>query len=435
MIKTFSKRLPPRWKEVALMVLAGVIIVSRSAILFFSSVTLQGITGKEENPSPTYLYGIAIDSLEVITRTLEPGESLGSLLVTYGVDAQSIAVIAEKARLVMPVRNIRAGNTFAVIRTTDSLPRTLYFVYENNPVSYTLFDLRDTIRVYQERKEILLLHDTVHAEIQSSLWKALSDEEHGPGLALALEDIFGWAVDFFSIQKGDRFTAFFQREVCEGKTIGIKRITSAVFQQGGKDIWAFYHQPDSSGQYDGYYDEKGQSLKRAFLKAPLRFSRISSKFSNSRFHPVLKIYRAHHGVDYAAPSGTPVFTIGDGVVISAGYHGQGGRTVKIRHNSLYTTAYLHLSRFGPGIQSGTRVKQGQVIGYVGSTGLSTGPHLDFRVYKAGRPVNPLSMESPPSHPLPARFLTSFLSKVSVEMNRLQAAADPAAPEDHWKPVN
>jgi murein DD-endopeptidase MepM/ murein hydrolase activator NlpD len=414
-----------RIREIVWLIALGLLIVSRSAILFFTSVTLQGITDGPGEPAPRVLkYGIPVDSLTVVTEIIRPGQSLGGLLQSYNLDGPTIHAIVNKANEVMEVRKIRAGNTYSFILSNDSIPRPLYFVYENSAVSYTLFDLRDSISVKKIQKEIELVSDTVQRTIKSSLWVALSGEPLGPDIALALEDIYGWSIDFFGLQKGDRFAALYTRQVCDGQTIGLDRVSTAVFTQGERQVRAFYYEPDSTGEYDGYYDEKGQSLKRAFLKAPLKYSRISSRFSGSRYHPVLKIYRPHHGVDYAAPSGTPVYTIGDGVVLSAAYSGQGGHTVKIRHNSLYTSLYLHLKGYAKGIKSGVRVKQGQVIGYVGSTGLSTGPHLDFRVYKAGKPINPLTMESPPVQPLPGKFMDHYLLLVATESARLGAAMNP-----------
>lgn len=206
--------------------------------------------------------------------------------------------------------------------------------------------------------------------------------------------------------------------MCEGQVIGIGKVLTARFSRKDQNTWAFYYNPDSTGTYAGYYNEKGENMKRAFLKAPLKYARISSQFTGSRFHPVLRIYRPHHGVDYAAPTGTPVHSIGDGTVISMGYNGQAGKSVKIRHNSIYTSMYNHLSGYAAGIRTGARVVQGQIIGYVGSTGLSTGPHLDFRVFKNGRPVNPLTIESPPSEPLPQRFREAYYRHVDTQKQRL-----------------
>jgi murein DD-endopeptidase MepM/ murein hydrolase activator NlpD len=215
-------------------------------------------------------------------------------------------------------------------------------------------------------------------------------------LALNLSDIFAWTVDFFGLQKGDRFMVVYDEVYIDTTFVEIGRIHAAGFISGKNVSHAFYFVQDSIGSY---WDASGNSLKRAFLKAPLKFSRISSHFSYARKHPILRIVRPHTGVDYAAPAGTPVMSIGDGTVIAKGFNGGGGHTVKIRHNSVYTTAYLHLSKYGEGVNVGSRVSQGQVIGYVGSTGTSTGPHLDFRVWMNGKPINPLTVESPPVEPI------------------------------------
>jgi murein DD-endopeptidase MepM/ murein hydrolase activator NlpD len=204
--------------------------------------------------------------------------------------------------------------------------------------------------------------------------------------------------------------------VVEGRSIGIGNILAALFHHEDRDYYAFYFVQDSIGDY---FDEQSNSLRREFLKAPLKFSRISSRFSNSRYHPVLKIRRPHHGVDYAAPTGTPVQTIGDGKVIEMAYQkGGGGKYLKIKHNSVYTTTYMHLQGFAKGIREGVRVKQGDVIGYVGSTGLSTGPHLDFRVYKNGSAVDPLKMESPPAEPVKAIYRPQYDSVKTLYMQQL-----------------
>jgi murein DD-endopeptidase MepM/ murein hydrolase activator NlpD len=216
-------------------------------------------------------------------------------------------------------------------------------------------------------------------------------------LAIELSEIFAWSIDFFGIQQGDRYKVIYQESFVDSQSIGITRIMGAWFYHNETDFWAI---PFVQGGERSFFDEKGNSLRKAFLKAPLRYSRISSGFSHSRLHPILKIRRPHHGVDYAAPAGTPVLTVGDGVVTAVGYQRNGGGNyVKIKHNSVYSTTYMHLSRFGKGIRQGVYVKQGDIIGYVGSTGLSSGPHLDFRFYRNGSAVNPLRVEAPPVEPV------------------------------------
>jgi len=236
-----------------------------------------------------------------------------------------------------------------------------------------------------------------------------------------LSDIYAWQIDFFDVKEGDSFRLIYDEAWIDDTTfVDIVSIEGAIFTHRGQEFMAVPFTQDSTREY---FDAEGNSLRKAFLKAPLDFFRISSKFSNARFHPVLKRYRPHHGVDYAAPTGTPVKTVGDGVVIEKGYQRSGGGNyLKIRHNSAYTTTYMHLSRFAKGIRKGSNVKQGDVIGYVGSTGLSTGPHLDYRVYKNNQPVNPLKMEVPPSHPVKPELMDSFMvirDNLLLQMDSLQ----------------
>ncbi len=236
-----------------------------------------------------------------------------------------------------------------------------------------------------------------------------------PDLAFELSEIFAWTVDFFGLQKGDNFKVIYEELFIEEKSIGAGKIYGAQFTWAGSTITAIPFVQDSS---ETFFDIEGNSLRKAFLKAPLKFSRISSRFSANRMHPILRIRRAHFGVDYAAPLGTPVLAIGDGRILSATNEGASGKMVKIQHNSIYATAYLHLSRFGTDISRGTFVKQGQVIGYVGSSGLSTGPHLDFRFYKNGSPVDPLKVEAPSVEPVAEQNHSRFEKNKLVVLSLL-----------------
>ena len=208
----------------------------------------------------------------------------------------------------------------------------------------------------------------------------------------------------------------------------IASIEGAIFNHQGKEFVAIPFTQDSIFEY---FDTEGNSLRKAFLKAPLDFFRITSRFSHARYHPILKRYRAHHGVDYAAPVGTPVRSIGEGTVVAKGFVNGGGHTIKVKHNSAYTTSYMHLSRYAKDLAVGTHVKQGEVIGYVGSTGLSTGPHLDFRVYKNGQPINPLNMEAPPSEPIKPAYRDSFMlvkQQLIAEIDSLHKAYEQGEQE-------
>ena len=341
-------------------------------------------------------YGISYDSFNLIESKIKKNQFLSDLLSEYGVPYPAINRVVQLSREVFDVRKIKRGNPYVVFQTKDSLKKTMYVVYEHTPTDYIVFDLGDSINVYKKTKQIISEQKTASGIISVSLWNTINEKNLNPVLVNELSEIFAWSIDFFGLQKGDSFKIIYEEQYVDSTSIGISKIYAAWFNHMGEDFYAI---PFVQKNKESYYDIEGNSLRKAFLKAPLRFSRISSGFSNSRLHPILKIRRPHHGVDYAAPAGTPVQAIGDGKIIKTGYNGDAGRMVKIRHNSVYTTAYLHLSGYSKGIKSGKYVKQGDIIGYVGSSGLSTGPHLDFRFYKQGHPINPLKVKVPPVEPV------------------------------------
>ncbi len=341
-------------------------------------------------------YGISYDSLNVLEGTIKRNQNLSEILHPYDISFQTLGRLSNVSRPVFDIRKIRRGNPYTLFYSKNNSKTARYFVYEHTPVEYFVFDLTDSLRVIRKEKEIKSEQKTASGIISVSLWNTINEKGLNPVLVNDLSEIFAWSIDFFGLQKGDSFKIIYEEQYVDSTSIGISKIYAAWFNHMGEDFYAI---PFIQNNRESFYDTEGNSLKKAFLKAPLRFSRISSGFSNSRLHPILKIRRPHHGVDYAAPIGTPVQAIGDGKIIKIGYYGGAGRMVKIRHNSVYTTAYLHLSRYGKGIKSGKYVKQGDIIGYVGSTGLSTGPHLDFRFYKQGHPINPLKVKAPPVEPV------------------------------------
>ena len=355
-------------------------------------------------PEPRVEYGIVVDSFYVVKDVVKANENLSSILLNYNTPMGTIEQLVTKAAGLFDVRKIKTGNKYTLLCSNNIEKTAEYFIYESSPTDYVVFEIGDSLHVHLGEKEVIVKTKTASGTISSSLWNAMAEINASPNLTIALSEIYAWTVDFYAIQKGDNFTAIYEELFVEGESVGLGNILSARFNQGGKDNYAFRFVQDNNTDY---FDEKGQSLRRAFLKAPLKFSRISSRFSNSRLHPVLRIRRPHHGVDYAAPKGTPVHTIGSGTVTDVRYAGGAGRMVKIKHNSTYSTAYLHLSGYGPGVRAGARVQQGQVIGYVGSSGLSTGPHLDFRFYKNGSPIDPLKVESPPALPVKKELMDSF----------------------------
>lgn len=366
-------------------------------------------------PASDSLYGIVVDSLEVKHHIVEDRQNLSQILLRYGVSMQKIDMIARKSIEVFDVRKIRAGNNYAILATPDSSNKVLYFVYEKNATEYVVFDLRDSVRLYTGEKEIERELKTASGKISSSLWMSMKSGGVDPFLAIKLSEVYAWAIDFYAIEKGDEYKVIYEQLYVEGEPVGLGRVQAALFRHADEPFYAFYFVQDTVGDY---FDLEANSLRRTFLKAPLQFSRISSRFSHSRLHPVLRIRRPHYGVDYAAPQGTPVVAIGDGKVIKANYSGGAGHYVKIRHNSTYTTGYMHLWKYGEGIKPGVYVKQGDVIGYVGSTGLSTGPHLDFRFFRNGSPVDPLKVESPAAEPVDSANLQRYREHVETWKKKL-----------------
>jgi murein DD-endopeptidase MepM/ murein hydrolase activator NlpD len=378
------------------------------------------VVGKEaEKPAPVLMFKLPVDSFRLEPGQVRPGQNLSGILASKGISPARIDEASRKSQPVFDVRKIKINNPYYFFLDRKDSSKVDYFIYEIDPVEYVVYDFSgDSLKIFTDKKPVLVKIRTASGEISSSLWNTMKEEALDPMLALNLSDIYAWTIDFFGLQKGDKFRVVYEENYVHDKSIGIGRIFAAEFIHADNKFYAFRFTQDNE---DSYFDETGKSLKKAFLKAPLKFSRISSRFSNSRFHPVLKIYRPHHGVDYAAPTGTPVHSIGDGTVIAKGYQpAGGGNFLKIKHNSEYTTSYMHLSQFAPGISTGKRVHQGDLIGYVGMTGLASGPHLDFRVFRFGEPIDPLQLKSPPSIPVSKENLTQYAMHRDSLMTRLEA---------------
>jgi murein DD-endopeptidase MepM/ murein hydrolase activator NlpD len=363
-------------------------------------------------------YGIICDSMRIERGVVRNNQSLSEILSFYDIGSEIIHQIASMSRPVFDVRKMKVGNPYTILFSKDTVPEMLYFIYEEDKTSYITYKLKDNISVVKGEKPLTRDLSSTHGIIKTSLWNSLVENGNDPALASEMSEVYAWTIDFFGIQKGDNYKVVYEDLKVEGESIGTGNVVAANFNHMGKDLYAFRF--TSNGE-TGYYDRNGQNLQRAFLKAPLRFKRISSKFSHGRMHPILKIRRPHLGVDYAADYGTPVQTIGDGTVIEKGWNkGGGGNFIKIKHNSAYTTVYMHLAGFAKGLKVGSRVQQGEVIGYVGSTGLSTGPHLDFRVFFNGKAIDPLSMESPPSEPVAKEYIAEFYHLRDSLMARLDS---------------
>jgi murein DD-endopeptidase MepM/ murein hydrolase activator NlpD len=375
-------------------------------------------------PEPELLYGLPIDSFRIETMPVRPNQFLSDILGSRGIQYHVVDQLVKLSLPYFDFRKMNAGNKFTFFYGLDTVKQVEFLVYEINKLDYLKVSLVDSLVVSRHQKEVIRSEKSASGVIRSSLWKTIQENNLSPILAIQLSEVFAWSVDFFGISKGDYFKVLYQEEHVDGELIGIGKMHAAVFSHHDKLIYAFNFEQD--GNWD-FFDENGQSLRKAFLKAPLKFSRISSRFSNARLHPILKIRRPHHGIDYAAPTGTPVHTIGDGRIIQKGWDAKGGGNfLKIAHNSVYTTVYMHLSGFAPGLTAGQSVRQGQLIGYVGSTGLSSGPHLDFRVFQNGKPIDPLKVESPPVEPVKPENMERykvFVDSLHQQLEQIQLDND------------
>lgn len=353
-------------------------------------VEVEEIIPEEEN----LLYGINVDDLDIVEGIVERNQTLSTLLAPFNVPYQIIDEIAKKSKSIFDVKKIAFNKKYTVLTPKDS-SQAQFFIYEPNRTEFVVFNLGQPA-IYKENKPMEIKNREIGGTISSSLYVNMTELGLTPDLIDQFADLYGWVVDFQRLQKNDKFKVIFKEQIVDDQIVGIEDIEAAYFEHMGQGYHAI---PFEQNGIISYFDEKGNSLKKAFLRDPLKFSRISSRYSLSRFHPVQKRYKAHLGTDYAAPRGTEIRSVGDGTVLEATYRGGNGNFVKIRHNGTYTTQYLHMSKIGNGIKKGTRVKQGQVIGYVGSTGLATGPHLCFRFWKHGKQVDWLREEIPPAEPI------------------------------------
>lgn len=351
----------------------------------------------KEIKEPEFLYGICIDSLDVKLDTIKKNQYLSEIMKKQNVDYGTIVHIERNHKDVFDIRKIKPGHKHTFLLSRDSLATPLFWIYEIDKTNFVVFSLTDSLTAWRDEKTVDIKTEHIEGVINTSLWNAIKDANGDANLTMELSDIYSWTVDFFGIQPGDTFKVVYENRYIHDECIGMGKILACYLNNAGSKHYAYYFEQNGNGQY---FDENGANLRKAFLKAPLNYRRISSTFSNARRHPVTKVVRPHHGVDYAAPTGTPVVTVGDGTVIEKGWDKKGGGNyLKIRHNSTYTTTYMHLNGFAKGIQKGSKVKQGDLIGYVGSTGISTGPHLDFRLNKNGTYINPLTFNPPSAEPV------------------------------------
>lgn len=399
--------------------LVGLLFTLGISVIVFSSfddtATDEQLTDvlEELETSVETRFGIPVEPFTIEEYTVGKNDFLSTILQRHQIDLQTIHTIAEKSKEVFDVRRISVGNPYSIFK--DKVGRAAYFVYQPNAIDYIVYDLRDNIDIYAAQKEVDIRAEQVAGVIDGSLYMTLQDQGASTELAVQLAEIYGWAINFYRINKGDWFKIMYERSYVEGEPVGTGRISSAVFSHNGKEYQAHYFKGDDE-EKGNYYDENGKSLRRSFLRAPVKYTRISSQYSLRRLHPVQRVWRAHLGTDFAAPHGTPIIATGDGVVLESAYGSGNGNYVKIKHDDVYSTQYLHMSKRA--VKRGQRVAQGEVIGYVGSTGLATGPHVCYRFWKNGKQVDAMAQVFPPSTPIKDEYQFAFTRMLNQQQQRL-----------------
>ncbi len=397
----------------------SVVIVFAGAVLLFNRyynpslsqetvsapVSDSTTTAPEKQKGPRMLYGIVLpDDHLVIEDKFKRNQFLGDILEEYNVPAKLINQLSMLSRKIFDPRKITPNTKYTLICNRDSITQAKAMVYEPNAIDYIVFKFDDSLSVNVGQREVTTIEKNVSGIIHSSLSETMEKLGMPADLTNRFVDIFGWQVDFQRLQEGDKFKLIYEEQQVEGISIGISKIDAIYFEHYDYPYYAF---PFDQGDGIDYFDEDGKSLRKALLKYPIEFTRISSRYNKHRFHPVQKRWKAHLGTDFAAPTGTPIRSVGDGIILEARYKSNNGNYVKIRHNATYTTQYLHMSKIASGIHAGDHVRQGQTIGYVGSTGLATGPHLCYRFWKNGVQVDALKADLPASQPVKKDYVAAF----------------------------
>jgi len=380
----------------------GILVMGTALLFMLANINkekkaVEKLQVIQEIADPSYEYNILVDSFNVINGFVKSGQTMGEILYLNHIDHFEINKIVEKSKGIFDVRRVNTGKKYTVICATDSTKKAQYFIYEIDATNYVVFDLRGVIDVYKGKKPVTIKLKTASGIIKSSLWLTMEEQNLSPKLTAELSTIYAWTIDFFKIQKNDGFRVYYEDKYIDGEYIGIGRLLAAEFTHKGQDFYSFYYKENEN--FGDYYDDEGKTLRKAFLMAPVDYKRISSRYSKRRKHPVTGRWKGHFGTDYAAERGTPIWSTANGTIIAASYTKNNGNYVKVRHNGTYTTQYLHMSKIKPGIRKGVYVKQGDIIGYVGSTGLATGPHVCYRFWKNDKQVDPFKQKLPPGDPI------------------------------------
>ena len=365
-------------------------------------------------------FDMVLNHFNIVKDTIRPGDSFGGIMDAHGVDRGRVFEISTKVKDSFNVARINTGKPYTILKAKDSLQKVQAFIYQNSKVNYTVLHVADSIYAENKSKKVITTRKTMSGVIESSLSQAIEDSHTSPYLTHLLSGVYQWSIDFFKIQKGDRFKVIYNEQYLEdGTYVGIQNVEASVFEHANQPFYAFEYDVKETGSLEkSFFDEEAKSLQSFFLKAPLQFSRISSRYSGRRFHPVQKRWKAHKGTDYAAPRGTPIWSTANGTVTRAGYGSANGNYVKIRHNDTYSTQYLHMSKIL--VKKGQQVKQGQIIGKVGSTGLATGPHVCYRFWVNGKQVDPYRQKLPSAKNIAEKHKEAYLMAIKPVKKELDS---------------
>lgn len=368
-------------------------------------------------------FGFNYADFNVVQDTVKSGDSFGAIIEGQNIGIKKIHEIVAQTKDTFNVRSIKIDKAYVLLRSKDKKNKLQFFIYQPDAIHYYVLDFRDTAMVaYKKTKPVTIRRKIIGGVLKGSLSETLSNARVSTSLAQKITKIYSWSIDFFKIKKGDRFgITFTERYINDSIYDGVDDLEAVFFEYKGKIIYAFpFVQNESSGKVE-YYDENGKTLKNFFLKTPIKFSRITSRFSMNRFHPVQRRWKAHKGTDYAAPTGTPITTTASGVVEQTGYTAGNGNYVKVKHNGTYSTQYLHMSKIL--VRRGQRVNQGDVIGRVGSTGLASGPHVCYRFWKNGVQIDALKLNLPTGEPLTGTNRARFLKTMEPLKRELDSVAN------------
>ncbi|MBF4517258.1 peptidoglycan DD-metalloendopeptidase family protein [Flavobacterium sp. ANB] len=380
--------------------------------IFSCNKTAEKVETKINKPKIKKVeFGFNYGDYNVVQDTIKKGDSFGSIIQDQNIGDKKVYDIVEQVKDSFDVRTIRYNKPYTILRSKNKTNNLEVFIYQPDALTYYIVDFRDSIaKAYKKIKPVTFKRKIIGGVLKTSLSETLGDEDVETALASRITKVFSWSIDFFKLKKGDRYGLIFTERFINGKVYdGVEDLQAAFFEYKGKIIYAFPFEKDTLSGKVEYYDDEGKTLKNFFLKTPIKFSRITSRFTMNRFHPVQHTWKAHKGTDYAAPTGTPISTTASGVVEATGYTAGNGNFVKVKHNGTYSTQYLHMSRIL--VKRGQRVTQGQKIGLVGSTGLASGPHVCYRFWKNGVQVDALRLNLPTGESLTGNDKTRFLKQM------------------------